>query len=230
VSSTFVIHPALYPNLPYDSVRDFTPIAPLASTPLFLLVSPKVKASNVPELIALAKRDPGKLNYSSSSSSTYLAGEMFKSLAGIDVTNIPYKGSAPSVLAVMTGDVTYTFDTYLLAKPFIDEGRLRLIAVSGKSRSEEVPSVPTVAEGGVPGYETSIWWGMFGPAGVPADIVAKLNGELKAVLELPDVKKRFEKLGAAPLYDTPENFSIFVKSELNKYETVVKTNKLKPAQ
>ena len=226
VTTTFAINKSLYPSLSYDSFRDFAPVTLIAETPMFLVANPKIEASTLTELVTLARQKPGQLNYSTPSSIGYVAGEMLKAMAGIDVVRVPYKGSAPSVLAVMSGEVSYTIDTLLATKAYVEAGRLRVIGVTSRQRSAELPSVPTISEAGLPGFDLTLWYGMLAPAGVPGEIVKKVAAEVGRVVALPDVKEKMQSLAATPRGSAPEDFASFLRAEIQKYEGVVAKQKL----
>lgn len=228
ITTVFAISKGLYQKLPYDPATDFTPIAPIASSPFYLVAGVNVPAANLRDLVALAKQKPGQLNYSSSSSANYLAAELMKKAAGIDVVNVRYKGSGPGVAAVASGEVTYTLDTLLAAKPLIDAGKIRALAVTGDKRSPQAPSVPTFAEAGVPGFDMVAWFGLGGPKGMPPDVVAKINKAVQDAMRSPDVREKVESYAATPMLMSPEQFSSFIKTEFDTFDAVVKSSKLEP--
>ena len=228
ITTVFAISKGLYAKLPYDPATDFTPIAPIASSPFYLVAGVNVPAATLRELVALAKQRPGQLNYSSSSSANYLAAELMKKAAAIDVVNIRYKGSGPGVAAVAAGEVTYTLDTLLAAKPLIDAGKIRALALTGERRNAKMPAVPTFAEGGVPGFDMVAWFGLGGPKGMPADVVAKINKAVQDAIRSPEVREKIESYDATPMLQSPEQFSSFIKTEFDTFEAVVKSNKLEP--
>ncbi|VWX57524.1 conserved exported hypothetical protein [Burkholderiales bacterium 8X] len=228
LTSAFTINKALYPDLSYDAARDFTPITGIAQSPFYLVASPSLGAKDLPSLIAMAKSSPGKLNYSSSGSDGFLAGELMKKGAGLDVVHVRYKGTPPSVMAVMSGEVSYSFFTLLGIKSHVDAGKLSVLGVSTAARSKDMPDVPPLAEGGVPGYDMAVWFGVLGPRGMPPAVTAKLNGALQAILAMPDVRQKVESLGAAPMKQSPAQFGSFLKGETEKFGQVVRENHLKP--
>jgi len=220
------VNPVLYAKLPYDSLKDFVPISMVGSFPLVLIVNPLVPANSVPELIAYAKANPGKLNYSSGSTAFQVATEMFKQMTGTDLRHIPYKGSAASITAVIAGDVQMTIvDTPPLV-PQIKAGKVRALGVTSAKRSSSMPEIPTVAES-VPGYEMVLWIGMFAPAGTPREIAAKLNAEVVRIVKLPDIRQKLDGMGVNPLGNTPEQVSEWIRREIAKYGPVVKAANIK---
>ena len=220
------VNPVLYTKLPYDSLKDFVPISMVGSFPLVLIVNPLVPANSVPELVAYAKANPGKLNYSSGSTAFQVATEMFKQMTGTDLRHIPYKGSAASITAVIAGDVQMTIvDTPPLV-PQIKAGKVRALGVTSAKRSGSMPEVPTVAEA-VPGYEMVLWIGMFAPAATPREIAAKLNAEVVRIVNLPDIRQKLDGMGVDPLGNTPEQVSEWIRREIAKYGPVVKAANIK---
>jgi tripartite-type tricarboxylate transporter receptor subunit TctC len=227
--SSHAINPALNAKLPFDPVKDFTPLSLVASIPFAMIVHPSVPARSVQEFVALAKAKPGQLNYSSAGNGTsnHLAGELLKSMAGIDLVHVPYKGSAPALNDLIAGQVSLMFDLVLTAAPHIKSGAVRGLAVTGTQRSAVLPELPTVAETGLPGYEVSAWFGIFAPAGVPQAVAKRLNAEFVKVMQQPDLKQRLASLGADPLTSTPEEFSTYLRSEIDKWAKVVKASGMK---
>src|SRR6266849_7061919 len=193
------VNPVLYTKLPYDSLKDFVPLSMVGSFPLVLVVHPSVPANSVRELIAYAKANPGKLNYSSGSTAFQVASEMFKQMTGADIKHIPYKGSAASIAAVMAGDVQMTIvDTPPLV-PQIKGGKVKALAVTSAKRAAAMSELPTIAESGVPGYEMVLWIGVFAPAGTPRDVAEKLNAAVVRVVKLPEVRETLDAMGVEPL-------------------------------
>jgi tripartite-type tricarboxylate transporter receptor subunit TctC len=225
-TTAHAINPSLFKSLGYNLTKDFAPVSQLTSGPLVIVANPSVPAKNVQELIALAKAKPGTLNYASSGNgqSTHLSAELFGTMAGIKMNHIPYKGSAPALTDVMGGQASLMFDTMLSAMPHVKSGKLKAIAVTSAARSPAAPDVPTVAESGLPGYEAIAWNGLLAPAGTPADVVAKLNAELKKALDAPDVKDRFSAQGFGAAWNTREAFAKFIQVELDKWAKVVKVS------
>jgi tripartite-type tricarboxylate transporter receptor subunit TctC len=194
-----------------------------------MIVHPSVPARSVQEFVALAKSKPGQLNYSSAGNGTsnHLAGELLKSMAGVDLVHVPYKGSAPALNDLIAGQVSLMFDLVLTAAPHIKSGAVRGLAVTGAQRSAVLPELPTVAETGLPGYEVSAWFGIFAPAGVPQAVAKRLNAEFVKGMQQPDLKQRLASLGADPLTSTPEEFSTYLRSEIDKWAKVVKASGMK---
>ena len=228
--SSHAINPALNPKLPFDPVRDFTPISLVASIPFAMIVHPSVSAKTVEEFVALARAKPGTLNYSSAGSGTsnHLAGELLRSMTGIDIVHIPYKGSAPALNDLLAGQVSMMFDLVLTAAPHVRSGAVRGLAVTGAQRSPALPNLPTVAESGVPGYEVSAWFGIFAPAGVPQPVVQRLNAEFVKAMQQPDLRQRLASQGAEPLTSTPDEFAGYLRNEIDKWAKVVKAAGMKP--
>ena len=222
--STHAINASLYSNLPYDPVKDFAAITMIARVPNLLVINPGIPAKNVAELIVLMKANPGKYTFASSGNGTsqHLSGELFKSMAGVDMQHIPYKGSPPALQDVVGGQVSMTFDNITTAWPLAKAGKLRPLAVTTAKRSSVAPELPTLAESGLPGFEIGSWQGVFAPAGTPHEIVKRLNAEIVKILNMPDVKEKLIALGAEPVGDTPEQFSAYVKTEVVKWSDVVK--------
>jgi tripartite-type tricarboxylate transporter receptor subunit TctC len=221
------VNPVLYAKLPYDSLKDFVPISMVGSFPLVLVVNPSVPANSVQELVAYAKANPGKLNYSSGSTAFQVASEMFKQMTGTDIKHIPYKGSVQSISAVMAGDVQLTIvDTPPLV-PQIKSGRVRALAVTSAKRAGAMPELPTIAESGVPGYDMALWIGVFAPAGTPQDIAAKLNAEVVRIVKLPDIREKLAGMGVEPLGNTSEQMAEWIRGEIAKFGPVVKAANIK---
>jgi tripartite-type tricarboxylate transporter receptor subunit TctC len=223
---THAINASLYKKMPYDTVKDFAPISLVASVPNILVVHPSVPAKSVKELIALAKAKPGTLAFASSGngSSIHLSGELFKSMAEVDMFHVPYKGSGPALTDLVGGQVQLMFDNMPSSFPHVKAGRLRALAVTSAKRSPAAPDVPTIAESGVPGYEAVAWFGILAPAGTPPEIVKKLNTEIAKTLKSPEVTKRLASQGAEPVSNTPEQFAAYIKSEMAKWAKVVKAS------
>ena len=227
---THAINVSLYKKLPYDPVKDFAPISHVAGLPLFVLVHPSVKVTSIKELIALAKAQPGKLDYSSSGSggSMHVAAELFKNMTGTHMVHIPYKGGGPAVADLLAGQVPVSFATVLETLPHVKSGRLRALAVTSANRSLAWPSVPTVAESGVPGYESISWLALFAPAGTPKDIINKISTEVVRIINLPDVKERLLLQGAEPIGSTPEQLAAVLANDIAKYAKVMKAAGVQP--
>ncbi len=218
------VNPSLYSKLPYDTLRDFDPVTLLISALNVLVVHPSVPTQSVKELIALAKSRPGQLRYGSSAhgNTDHLAGEMLKSMTGVDIIHVPYKGGAPAAIAVLSGEIEMIFAVYQNVAPQIKAGKLRMLAVAGAKRWPTLPALPTVAEAGVPGFEVDNWYGLMAPAHTPKEIVAKLNAEVLRILQLPDVIELLAQNGMIPFPSTPEQFGAYLKSEISKWAKVVK--------
>jgi len=221
---THAINASLYNKLPYDPVKDFVAITLIARVPNMLVVNPSIPANNVKELIALLKANPGKYSFASSGNGTsqHLSGELFKTMAGVDMQHIPYKGSPPALQDVVGGQVAMTFDNITTAWPLAKAGKLKALAVTTVTRSSIAPDVPTLAESGLPGFEVGSWQGVFAPAGTPPEIVKRLNAEILKILKLPDVSEKLVGLGAEPVGNTSEEFTAMVKAEVVKWADVVK--------
>lgn len=219
-----VFNPFLHTNMPYDTVKAFAPISLIGSVPLLVVTNPTVPANNVAELIALAKQSPGKLNFGSagSGSSLHLAGELFKSLAKIDVQHIPYKGTTPGFVDLMGGRLQFMFPTSVSAWTHVQNGKLKALAITSAQRSPYLPNIPTAAESGLPGYEASIWYGMLAPAGTPAPIIAKLNAELRKALNHPEVKAKLSEQNFSITPSTPEEFGQKINAELDRWGKLIK--------
>lgn len=220
----------LYPKLSYDPVKDFSPVSLIAIVPNVLVTNatqPNVKT--VSDVIANAKAQPGKLTYASAGngSSIHLAGEVFTSMAKIDMQHIPYKGSNPAVTDLLGGQVNYMFDSITSAKPHIDSGKLRPIGITTSKRSKALPNVPTIAESGLPGYEVTPWFAVFVPAATPKPIVNKLNAALLDALKSPEIKAKFDGIGAEPLGTTPDELANYLNKEIERWGKVISTNNIK---
>ena len=226
---TNAIGASLYTKLNYDLVRDFATITQLATTPHILVVHPSVPVKSVKEFVALAKRKPGELAYSSSGSGSaaHLAGELFNSLAGVKSVHVPYKGGGPSMIALVGGEVSLCFATMPSAIGYVRSGRLRGIAVTTERRSPSTPELPTIAETGVAGYEAGSWYGLSAPAGTSKEIIARLHAETIKVVGLPDVKERLFNAGFEIVTSTPEQFAAFTRNEIQKWGKIVKAAGLK---
>ena len=221
---THAINASLYKKMPFDPVKDFAPLTRVANVPNLLVANPAQPYKSVKDLIAYAKANPGKVNFGSSGngSSIHLSGELFKSLAKVDMQHVPYKGSAPAVTDLLGNQIGIMFDNMPSAIQHVRSGKLVPLAVTTAKRSPELPNVPTIAEAGVPGYEATSWFGMFAPAGTPAPVLAKLNDAIVKVLAQPDVKKKINEQGAEVYSETPEQFAAFIQAESVKWGKVVK--------
>jgi tripartite-type tricarboxylate transporter receptor subunit TctC len=223
IPSGHAVNASLYKKLPFDTIRDFTPITLVGSSPLVLAVHPSLPAKNVRDLIALARARPGELTYASAGvgASGHLGGALFETLTHTKMTHIPYKGMAIAIIDVMSGQVTMTFGTSLSVIPHARAGRLRALATTGARRSAALPDLPTVAEAGVPGYEASLWYGFAGPARLPPEILNRLHSAIVAVLRLPDVRERLATQGLDAQHNTPEEFAKLLVADVARWAKVV---------
>ena len=221
---THAINASLYSKLPYDHVKDFTPVILVAGVPNVLVVNPALPVNSVQELIAYGKANPGKLNFASSGSGTsiHLSGELFKTLTGVQMTHVPYKGSAPALTDLMGGQVQLMFDNLPSSLAFIKAGKLRALGVTSTTRAAALPDVPTLVEAGVPGFEASSWFGIVAPAGTPRDIVMRINTEVAKWLASPDARDKLSAQGAIAASGSPEDFARHIASETTKWARVVK--------
>ncbi|RYE73291.1 MAG: tripartite tricarboxylate transporter substrate binding protein [Oxalobacteraceae bacterium] len=219
----------LYPNITYDTIKDFTPVTLAVSAPLVLVAHPSLNVKNVKEVIQLAKAKPGEISYASggAGSSQHLAMELFNHTANVQMTHVPYKGSAASYVDLIGGRVTLEFDALPSAMPHVKAGKLLALAVASSSRVPFLPDVPTVAESGLPGYESSSWYGIVAPANLPKDILAKLNGEIVTALKKPDIADILTKAGVIVVAGTPEQFSAHIKSEVAKAGKIISAANIK---
>ena len=216
-------------KMPYDPVKDFAPVSMLYFSPMYLVVNPAVPAHSVKELIALAKAQPGKLSFASigQGGSIHLAGEMFKSMAGVDITHIPYKGSAPALTDIIGGQVNLMFDAGVSALPQVRAGKLRALAITTAKRVDSTPDLPTVAEaGGLPNYEATLWFGLVAPAATPRDIVNRLSQELARILRQPALQARFANLGVEFSASSPDEFATYIRAETVKWGKVFRDAKV----
>lgn len=226
VAPDFAINESLYKTLPYNAVSDFAPVTLAAYSPMVLVVNPSFPAKSVKELIQLAKAKPGTINYASGGNGTgsHLATEQFKSMAGIDMMHIPYKGNGPATTALLGGEVSVMLLQMAVAGPHIAAGKLRALAVPGAERSAAMPELPTIAEAALPGFSVTPWFGVVAPAGTPKAAIAKLNSAIATVMALPEVKEQLTKQGAQAVSSTPEEFAAFIKTEIPHWAKVVKTS------
>jgi len=227
--SSHAINPILNPRIGYNPVKDFAAIGPVAATPFLLVVHPSVQAQTVRELIALAKARPGTLASGSAGNGTsnHLAIELFKTQTGTDILHVPYKGSAPALADVLSGQIPMMFDLVTTSVPQVRSGTLRALAVTSRERLPALPTVPTMIEAGVPDFDVSAWFGLFAPAATPPAVIARLNVELEKALLLPDVRDRLASLGALPMGGTPAEFGNFVRNENLRWANVVKASGMK---
>jgi tripartite-type tricarboxylate transporter receptor subunit TctC len=227
-SISHTINPSLRKNLPFDAVNDFAAVTLIADAPNFLVVHPSLPAGSVKELVALARTRPGQMTYASSGAgtSTHLSGELFRSLASIDIVHVPYKGGGPAVIDLIGGHVLMMFSTLPSVLQQVRGGKLRGLAVTGSRRFPAAPEFPTMIEAGIPGFEVSGWSGMFAPAGTPKDIVAKINAETGRMLATAEVRERIAKEGADPVGSSPAQFGVRIRGEIDKWAKVLKSSGL----
>jgi tripartite-type tricarboxylate transporter receptor subunit TctC len=229
VASSFSINPALGRKMPFDSIRDFTTVTQLSKFPNMLAAHPSAPVKTLQDVIALAKAKPGQLSYASAglATGTHMTAELLKYMTGIELLHVPYKGGGPAMIAAMGGQTQLIVGTSVGLLPHVRAGRLRAIALTSAKRSAAAPDIPTFAESGVPGYEHEPWNGMFGPAGIPKPVLAKVNAEVARILHSPEVKKVFERDGADVVGSTPEQFSAVLKAEIAKWTKVAKAAGIK---
>jgi tripartite-type tricarboxylate transporter receptor subunit TctC len=222
---------SLQKKLPYDPAKDFAPVTLLATQNLMLLVHPSLPVKSVKDLTALAKKRPGSLSFSSAGNGTggHLSGELYKMLAGVDLLHVPYKGVAPAMIDVVSGQVTMTFASILSGAQQVRTGRLRALAVTGARRSPAVSDLPTMMEAGVANYESATWYGIVAPAGTPADIINRLNGEITAILKGQEMNDRLTKEGADPVGNTPAEFARHIQTEIEKWRKVIRAAGIEPS-
>jgi tripartite-type tricarboxylate transporter receptor subunit TctC len=215
---------SLFSKLPYDPARDLAPVALIASVPLVLVVHPSLPVKNTREFIALVKARPGQFNYASAGpgSPQHMTAELLKFTVKLDMTHVPYKGSGAALTDLMGGQIPFAFESMIAAIPYVKSGRLRALAVTSAKRSPTLPEVPTVSESGVPGFESIAWYGVVAPAGTPADIIAKLNAEMKRIVALPDIRPKLADMGTENVTGTPEQFGQLIRSEILKWGRVAK--------
>jgi tripartite-type tricarboxylate transporter receptor subunit TctC len=225
MSNTHTVNETLFARKPYDLMRDLIPVAPVNSSDLVMVVHPSVPAKTLPEFIALAKAQPGKLSYASSGPGTpyHMAGELFKAMSGTDILHIPHKGSAEARNDVMGGHVQMMFDAVTAMKGSIDAGEVRALATTGLVRSPVLPNVPTVSESGVPGYEATIWLGIMAPKGTPTEIVDTLNAEIARIIARPEIRDAWARQGAVPMTMTPDKFDAYMRQDIEKWAKVIKS-------
>jgi tripartite-type tricarboxylate transporter receptor subunit TctC len=227
--SSHAINPSVNPNVNYDPIKDFTPVAAVATIPFVLVVHPSFPAKSVRELVDLAKSRPGEINYASAGigTSNHLAGELFKSAAQIDIVHVPYRGSAPALADVIAGHVQMMFDLSATALPHIESKTVRALAITSKARSPLAPTLPTMAESGLPGFEASAWFGVFGPAGIPAEIVTRLHAEINAALGTAQMRDLLAKRASDVLnFGSPAEFAAFVQADRDRWAGVVREAKI----
>ena len=229
-ATAFAINAAFYPKLPFDTLRDFAAVTQIGSASMLLVVNAQLPAKNVKELVALAKSKPGQLAYGSTGSggSAHLMGEMFKSMAGVDVVHVPYKGLAPALTDVMAGQLSYTFGTQLALDGPMKTGRVRALAVTGKTRMRTASELPTIAESGYPDYDMTAWWGVAVAARTPRPVIMKLHDDIVRVLNIPDVRERLSGQGVEVAGSSPQQFEAFVREEIVRWGKAVKQSGAKP--
>ena len=230
MSNTQTVNESLVPNKPFALMKDFVAVAPINYSDLVLVINPKVPAKNLAELLALAKASPGKMNYASSGNGTpyHMAGELFKSMAGVDITHIPYKGSSGARTDVIGGQVDMMFDAVTTMNEFVKENKVIALATSGKARSSIMPNVPTVNEAGVPKYETTIWLGIMAPKGTPNEVIITLNTAIRKIIAQTEVKDLWAKQGALPLSLSPTEFNKYLEADITKWAGIVRSAGIKP--
>lgn len=223
-SAPHAAFPALYSKLPFDAVKSFAPITLACVSPLVAVVSSSFPAKTLQEFISYARANPAKVNFGSSGTGSpiHLAGELFKSMAKIDMTHIVYKGIAPAITAVLGNEIQILFPAVFLARPYVSSGRLRALGVTSLKRAEIAPDWPTIAESGLPGYEASIWYGFMAPAGTPASIVARLNQEIVAMLKIPEVRQSFRAQGCDTVASSPDEFSAVLRKDVDRLGKLIK--------
>ena len=228
--ANLAIAPSLYGKLPFDPVKDYAPITLIATSPNVLTAHPSVPAKNLKELIALAKAKPGQVTFASTgvASVGHLTGELLNSVAGMKMTHVPYKGGGQAIIDLLGGHVQVMFSGFSAAMPHIKGGKIRALAVTGAKRSPALAEVPTIAEQGFPGIEATAWYGVLAPAGTPKPVVTRLNGEIVKILKVPEVVQRLDGLGFEIVGSNPEEFGAYIKTEIRKWEKVVKASGAKP--
>jgi len=226
ILAAHAINHSLYAKLPYDTLRDFAPVSLTASLPLIVVTPPSVPANSIKELIALAKAKPNSINFASAGNgnTSHLAGELFKSVAGVDMVHVPYKGSGPSLIALLGGEVQLMFDSISSSLPQVKAGKLKALAVTSRKRSHVLPQLPTVAESGLPDFIVDGWYGILAPAGTPPAIVNKISADIARVMQIPDTRERIMSSGYDIIGSTPEQFSAHIRSEVERWAKVVKAS------
>jgi tripartite-type tricarboxylate transporter receptor subunit TctC len=229
-SAALTINVTLYPKLNYDPLKDFAPIAVFSMSPNLLLVHPSFPARNVPGFVAIAKKNPGKLNYSSSGSGStqHLSGEMLKLMLGVDMTHIAYKGTALAITSLASGEVDFSFANIPSAQPFMKSGRIRALGITSEKRSVLLPELATLIEGGLPGFVTGTWYGVLAPAGISREIINTLNAIIVKAVQRTEFRARLAQIGADPIAETPEYFQRLLPQEIERWGKVVRASKAKP--
>jgi tripartite-type tricarboxylate transporter receptor subunit TctC len=220
---THAVNTSLYKKLPYDPEKDFAPITLLATLPNLLAINPSLPIANLKELIAYAKANPGKLSFASAGAGTasHLAGEMFRRLAGVDIVHVPYRGSSPALTDLIAGQVSMTFDYMPSALPYVRSGKLRALAVTGLSRAKAAPEIPTMIEGGLPGFNIVTWYAVFAPKGTPPEIVSKIRNTIATVATAPEIVKRMDDLAVDLVASSPEELARFQRGEIERWAKVI---------
>ena len=229
ISTTHALNGLLESKLPYDTVKDFAPVATIASSELVLVVHPSVPATNLKEFIAFAKAKPGAVSYATASAGgpTHLAPELLSMMAGLKMLHVPYKGSGPAVIDLVGGQVNLYFSAPISVISHINAGKLRAIAISGDARSPVLPAVPTFTEAGLPGFDMRFWYGILAPAGTPKDVLEKLSAEIGRIIVAPDMKEKLASQGADPFVNSPEKFAGIIQSDMARYDKVIKAANIK---
>lgn len=228
VVAAHVINPSLYAKMPFDAVADVAPVTLIATSPWVVVVTPSLPVQTLRELTAHAKANPGKLRFGSSEPSSRLAGEQYKQQAGVDLLHVPYKGGAQIMTDLLGGHIEVGFTSTLTVLQHYKSGKLRVLAVAGKTRHESLPDVPTAVEAGMGAYETYAWYGMYAPKGTPAEVIDRFQQELARIVKLPEVRERMKQLGAEPIANTPAEFAAFTRVEFDKYAKLVKQAGIQP--
>jgi len=229
MSNTHTVNETLIPNKPFNLMRDFVGVAPINYSDLVLVAHPSVAANNLRELLAQAKANPGKMNYASSGPGTpyHMAGELLKSLAGVDMVHVPYKGSSGARTDVIGGQVQLMFDAVTTMTEQVKAGKVKALATSGRARSDVLPDVPTLAEAGVPGYEATIWLGLMAPRGTPPEVVNRLNDAISKIVGTPEIKQQWSRQGAVPMVMNPAAFTRYLNEDIAKWAGVIKSANIK---
>jgi tripartite-type tricarboxylate transporter receptor subunit TctC len=225
-TGSHTINPALYDRLPYDPLKDFVPVSLVASAPIVFIVHPSVPATTIKELVALAKQQPGKLNYAAGASIFHLAMELFKAKTGTDIVYVPYRGSVPALTDLLAAQVQIDVDVIQTPLPHMREGKARALAVTSRQRSFAAPHVPTMIEAGIPDYEMTAWSGLYVPAGTPLEIVEKLAAEVRRIVREPDVKEKVAQVGYEPVGSTPDEFAALMRREIETFRKIVADAKI----
>jgi tripartite-type tricarboxylate transporter receptor subunit TctC len=229
-SAALGVNVSLYPKLNYDPVKDFAPVAVFATSPNLLLVHPSFPAKTVKEFIAVAKKNPNKLNFSSSGSGStqHLSGELLNLMISVNMTHVPYKGSAPSMTALASGEVDFSFNNIPASQPLMTPGRIRALAITSAKRSPLLPELPMMIEGGLPGFVTETWYGVLMPAGAPGDVISALNAVIVKAVQKEEFRARLAQMGADPVAETPDYFRKMLLQEIERWGKVVRASKAKP--